>query len=302
MAIIDLSQLPAPAVVETLDYEAILAERKDYFVSLHPADQRDAARATLELESEPITKLLQESAYRELVWRQRVNDAARGVMLAFAEGEDLEQIAANFNVQRLTITPADDTTVPPTPAVMEGDDSLRERTQEAFEGLSVAGPTKAYEQFARSADGRVADARAISPAGAEVVVSVLSHMGDGTADESLLNAVRAALSDDDTRPLGDRLTVQSVTIVPYRIRATLYLASGPAAEPILDAAGKRADTYRTTRRRIGRDINRSAITAALHVEGVEKLVLHEPAEDIALDLTQAGYCTGMDIVNGGTSE
>ncbi|MGD7263501.1 baseplate J/gp47 family protein, partial [Ralstonia pseudosolanacearum] len=213
-----------------------------------------------------------------------------------------EQIAANFNVRRLTITPADDTTVPPTPAVMEGDDSLRERAQEAFEGLSVAGPTKAYEFFARSADGRVADARAISPAGAEVVVSVLSHLNDGAADESLLAAVRTALSGDDTRPLGDRLTVQSATIVPYRIRATLYLASGPAAEPILDAAGKRADTYRTTRRRIGRDINRSAITAALHVEGVEKLVLHEPAEDIALDLTQAGYCTGVDIVNGGASE
>lgn len=185
---------------------------------------------------------------------------------------------------------------------MEGDDSLRERAQEAFEGLSVAGPTKAYEQFARSADGRVADARAISPAGAEVVVSVLSHLNDGTADESLLTAVRTALSDDDTRPLGDRLTVQSATIVPYRIRATLYLASGPAAEPILDAAGKRADTYRTTRRRIGRDINRSAITAALHVEGVEKVVLIEPAADIALDLTQAGYCTAVEIVNGGTSE
>ncbi len=38
------------------------------------------------------------------------------------------------------------------------------------------------------------------------------------------------------------------------------------------------------------------------MEGVEKLVLHEPAEDIALDLTQAGYCTGVDIVNGGASE
>lgn len=302
MATIDLSQLPAPSVVETLEYEAILAERKAAFVSLYPADQQDAVRATLALESEPVTKLLQENAYRELVWRQRVNDAARAVMLAFAEGEDLEQLAANFDVQRLTITPADDSTVPPTPAVMEGDDSLRERAQEAFEGLSVAGPAKAYEFFARSADGRVADARAFSPAGAEVVVSVLSHLGDGTADESLLATVRAALSDDDTRPLADRLTVQSARIVPYRIRATLYLAPGPAAEPILSAAGKRADAYRTARRRIGRDINRSAITAALHVEGVEKVVLIEPAEDIALDLTQAGYCTDVDIKNGGTSE
>ncbi|MHA6887225.1 baseplate assembly protein [Ralstonia pseudosolanacearum] len=302
MATIDLSQLPAPAVVETLDYEAILAERKDYFVSLYPAGEQDAVRATLELESEPVTKLLQENAYRELVWRQRVNDAARAVMLAFAEGEDLEQIAANFNVKRLTIIPADDTTVPPTAAVMEGDEALRERAQEAFEGLSVAGPTKAYELFARSADGRVADARAYSPAGAEVVVSVLSHLGDGTADEPLLNAVRAALSDDETRPLGDRLTVQSARIAPYRIRAVLYLASEPAAEPILGAAGKRVDAYRTARRRIGRDINRSAITAALHAEGVEKVVLIEPAEDIPLDLTQAGYCTGVEIVNGGTSE
>ncbi|MDB0543884.1 baseplate assembly protein [Ralstonia solanacearum] len=302
MATIDLSQLPAPAVVETLEYEAILDERKAYFVSLYPTDQQDAVRATLALESEPVTKLLQENAYRELVWRQRVNDAARAVMLAFAEGDDLEQLAANFDVQRLTITPADDSTVPPTPAVMEGDDSLRERAQEAFEGLSVAGPAKAYEFFARSADGRVADARAFSPAGAEVVVSVLSHLGDGTADESLLATVRTALSDDDTRPLADRLTVQSARIVTYRIRAMLYLAPGPAAEPILAAAGKRADTYRTTRRRIGRDINRSAITAALHVEGVEKVVLIEPAEDIALDLTQAGYCTAVEIGNGGTSE
>ncbi|MDB0554546.1 baseplate assembly protein, partial [Ralstonia solanacearum] len=41
MATIDLSQLPAPSVVETLEYEAILAERQAAFVSLYPADQQD---------------------------------------------------------------------------------------------------------------------------------------------------------------------------------------------------------------------------------------------------------------------
>jgi len=302
MGAIDLSLLPAPTVVEALDYEAILAERKAYFVSLHPAGEQDAVRATLELESEPINKLLQENAYRELVWRQRVNDAALAVMLPFAKGKDLDNLVANFHVKRLTVLPADDTTVPPTRAVMESDEALRERAQEAWEGLSVAGPAKAYEFYARSADGRVADARATSPAGAEVVVSVLSHLGDGGADESLLQIVYAALSGEDTRPLADRLKVQSAAIVPYRIRATAYLAPGPAAEPILDAALKQASRYTTARRRIGRDINRSAITAALHVEGVEKLVLAEPATDIPLDLTQASYCTGVEIINGGTSE
>lgn len=302
MGAIDLSQLPAPTVVEALDYEAILAERKAYFVALHPADEQEAVRATLELESEPINKLLQENAYRELVWRRRVNDAALAVMLPFAKGKDLDNLVANFNVKRLTVLPADDTTVPPTPAVMESDEALRERAQDAWEGLSVAGPAKAYEFYARSADGRVADARATSPAGAEVVVSVLSHIGDGSADESLLRIVYAALSGEDTRPLADRLKVQSATIVPYRIRATVYLAPGPAAEPILDAALKHATRYTVARRRIGRDINRSAITAAIHVEGVEKVVLDEPVADIPLDLTQASYCTGVEIINGGTSE
>ena len=36
MATIDLSQLPAPGVVETLDFETILAERKATCVSLYP--------------------------------------------------------------------------------------------------------------------------------------------------------------------------------------------------------------------------------------------------------------------------
>lgn len=35
MAVIDLSQLPAPDVVETLDFETILAERKATLISLY---------------------------------------------------------------------------------------------------------------------------------------------------------------------------------------------------------------------------------------------------------------------------
>ena len=74
MSTITLSQLPQPDVIEVLDFETILAERKAYFVSLYPADQQAAIAATLALESEPITKLLQENAYRELILRQRIND------------------------------------------------------------------------------------------------------------------------------------------------------------------------------------------------------------------------------------
>ena len=99
-------------------------------------------------------------------------------------GSDLDQLAANYNVKRLTVTPADNDAVPPVAAVMESDEALRLRVPAAFEGLSVAGPTAAYEFHAQSADGRVADASATSPAPAEVVLTVLSREGDGTAEKT----------------------------------------------------------------------------------------------------------------------
>lgn len=64
-AAIDLSQLPIPQVVEQIDYEQILAERKAYTISLWPPEEQDKIAARLELESEPLTKLVEENAYRE---------------------------------------------------------------------------------------------------------------------------------------------------------------------------------------------------------------------------------------------
>ncbi|MEQ6971315.1 baseplate J/gp47 family protein, partial [Pectobacterium polaris] len=226
MAMIDLSQLPAPAVVEELDYEAIYTERKAMLLSLYPEDQRAAVARTLTLESDPLVKLLQENAYRELLWRQRVNEAARAVMVAYAQGSDLDQLGANFSVSRLVITPADDSTLPPTPALMESDSDFRLRIQQSFEGLSVAGSVGAYQYHGRSADGRVADVSVISPSPASVTVSVLSREGDGSASAELVAIVTAALNGEDVRPVADRVTVQSAVIVPYEIDAMLYLYSG----------------------------------------------------------------------------
>lgn len=117
MQIIDLSQLPAPDVVEVLDFEVILAERKATLISLFPEEQQEAVARTLALESDPLVKYLEENAYREVIWRQRVNDAARANMLAYATKNDLDNLAGNNNTRRLTITPADDSTIPPTAAM-----------------------------------------------------------------------------------------------------------------------------------------------------------------------------------------
>lgn len=302
MAVIDLSQLPAPQIVDVPDFETLLAERKAAFIALYPPDEQEAMRRTLALESEPVTKQLQESTYREILLRQRINEAAQAVMVAYATGSDLDQLAANYNVPRLTITPADPDAVPPVAEVRESDEALRLRVPAAFEGLSAAGPTAAYEFHARSADGRVADASATSPAPAEVVLTVLSRENDGTADADLLAVVDAALNSESVRPVADRLTVRSAEIIPYTVNATLFLYPGPESEPILAAARESLQTYIASQTRLGRDIRLSAIYAALHVEGVQRVELVSPTQDMVLDRTQAASCSGWSVSVGGTDE
>ncbi|HDU8651756.1 baseplate assembly protein [Morganella morganii] len=302
MPTIDISQLPPPDVIETLDFEQIFTERKAALLASLPEELRTPVARVLQLESEPLTKLLQENAYREMLLRQRVNEAARACMVAYAYGADLDQLGANNNVPRLVIQAADDSAIPPLPAVYESDSDFRMRIPQAFEGMSVAGPVGAYVFHARSASGLVADASAISPEPACVTVSVLSREGDGTAPAELLTLVDKALNDENVRPVADRVTVKSVEIINYTIDAVLYLFPTPESEPIEAAARERIARYVKEQHRIGRDIRLSAIYAALHVEGVQRVELKSPAKDIVISNTQASFCTDVTVTVGGSDE
>ena len=294
---IDLSRLSSRDIVETIDYETLLAERKARLVSLYPLDQQDEVAAALALESEPMNIALQENAYREIVLRQRVNDAARAVMLAYAKGKDLEHLAALFEIERLVITPAEPEN--DIEAVYEDDTDLRARVQLAPQGFSVAGPEGAYISHARNADGRVLDASAVSPAPKEVVVTVLSRDGDGTADETLVEKVRVALASDNVRPLTDLVTVQSATIKRYAVRATLVFFAGPDRSVALAEANKNVKKYTDDMHKLGMAITLDGVYAAARAPGVQKVMLDEPAADIPATKQEAPYCTAIELVDGG---
>ncbi len=299
MPTIDLSQLPSPQILELLDFETILVDVKAEMLAAFPADQQASVAVALSLESEPLNVIAQAMAYRELLLRRRINEGAAACMLSHAEGTDLDNLAANLDTERLTITPETDTS----DAVMESDEDLRLRAQSAFEGMSVAGPSAAYEYFARSASGKVAGARATSPAPAEVVIAVLSTDGDGTASPELLAAVTTAVNDEEVRPLGDRVTVRSADIVDYSIDAELFLYPGPESEPIINAAMASLRRFLAGNdKKIGRDVARSAISASLHVQGVQRVVLRSPPTDLQISDTQAARNIGYTVENGGTDE
>lgn len=297
--IIDMSKLPAPAVVVVPKFETILSALKADLVAAMPAEARSAVSDTLALESEPLTKWLERLAYQLVVERSDRNDSAHAVMLAYARGSDLDQLAALFGVQRLVITPAQPSAIPPLEAVMEDDDVFRARIQLAPKSFSVAGPTGAYVFHAKSADGQVLDASATCPEPGTVLISVLARYADGSPDQVLLDKVMAAVSADDVRPLSDRVLVQPAQILPYVIKATIYTLPGPDATSVLSNAKQRTQDYAALMHMMGRSPTLSGIYAAMHIEGVHRVHLHSPAADMAVLETQASWCTGIDIEHGG---
>ena len=292
---VDLSRLPFPAVVEPLDFEVILQAMKDQFQALMPD-------YTAWVESDPAQKLLELAAYRELGVRQRVNDSAKAIMPAYAIGSDLDQIAARYNVARLVIDPGDPAAVPPRDPVYEADADLRRRMLLAFEGLSTAGPVGAYLFHTLSASGDVLDASVESPTPGLVVVSVLSRTGDGTASSPLQAAVDAALNAETVRPLTDTVQVRSATIVPFTVDATLTLYPGPDTAVVMADAEARLLAYVADNHRLGRDITRAGLIAALVTAGVQNVDLATPAADIEITPAQAPFCTGHAITLGGYDE
>lgn len=294
---VDLSRLPAPSVVELLDFETIYAASLAQFAALC-AETGIPFDATVE--SDPVVKLLQLFCYRELALRQRVNDTARAVMVAFATGADLDHLGALFGVERFIVIPADPEAG--TPDILEADDDFRRRMVLAPEGYSVAGPEGAYIFHALSADSDVLDASATSPNPGEVVVAVLARTGDGTASAPLLETVEAALTSDSVRPLTDLVTVQSAEILPFAVTATITFLAGPDRAVVLQAASDRLDAHLADIRRLGRDITRAGIIAALCPPGVQNVVLASPAADIEATRLQAGHCTAITITDGGVAE
>lgn len=292
---VNLSQLPAPQVVETLSYEDILAERIARLISLYPAEQQEEQAAALALESDPRRKLLEENAYREMILRARINESAKAVMLAYAKGADLDNIGANIGVERLVRQAEDLTTIPPTPLIMENDDDYRYRIQLAPEAYTTAGSEGSYQYHTRSADGTIRDTKVVSYTPGVVTVYVSSTIGSGQANEALINKVKAALSPKTVRPLTDQVVVLSAAPVEYTIDADLQIYDGPDPQVVISTALAAVTEYVNNQRKIGYDVTTSGIIGALQQPGVHKVTLILPAGDVVIEDSEVGYCTDIHI-------
>lgn len=307
MSVIDLSRLPAPAVVEALDYEAIIAALKADLIARAPE-----LAPVLALESEPLVKLMQVAAWREMVLRQRVNDAARAVMLPWATGADLDNLAARYDLARL---PGED------------DERFRRRVLIGYHALSAAGSAASWRLRALSvsADIRQVDVWADRPG--RVKVCLLARVAEplhavtaeqaavgfalfgrhsqhdaaqpmrwrvAQVSDAIVAQVAAALLAEDVRPLTVDVDVTTAAVIPVAVEATLIHPPGP--DGALLAAQARARLMAlAAQMRFRVDLTRAQITAALMGDGVRDVILASPAADVTVGHGEIAAITDVTI-------
>lgn len=264
MAAINFSTIPDPAIIEDLDFEAILQ------AMIADLQERDPSYTEI-LESDPGVKILEVAAARELILRQRINDALKATLLRYAIASDLDNLAAFYGVVRLE---------------NETDAALRERTIERTMGSSTAGGRSWYRYQALTASPLVKDAAISSPNPGQVRIAILSSQGNGTASSALLTSVGDRVQADDVRVITDTVTVVSATITTVNVAAQVYLYPETPIEVFnnLEANLRAAFTERAA---LGWDVTRSWLIAQLHPAGVQRVVLSAPAADVICDDTTA---------------
>lgn len=273
--------LPPPAILEELNFEALLS------TIVVDAQARLAAVGIAwdvgALETDPVAILCQAFAYREMMLRARVNDAARANLLAFAGTSDLDHLAAFYDVARLS---------------GETDERLRDRVWLAILGRSAGGPVERYKAVAMAASLQVRDV-AIWREGRDPTVRVAVLSTDtGEASPELLAAVLAALEAPEVRVVSDRFEVVSAIQTVQDVALTVRLAPDAPESRRMDVAAAVRAAWQAEQL-LGLDLTTSWLTAKAMIPGVTRVEVTWPTKDVVALPHEAIGLGGIEIIDGG---
>lgn len=118
----------------------------------------------------------------------------------------------------------------------------------------------------------------------------------------ILPFVKDALDPETKIPLCDKAEVISAEIIEYTVEARLTLCYGVDEETVRAAATAAALAYVEEHHACGHDITLSGLLAALHVAGVQEVILISPAARIEVSSGQAAFCTSVQVSVSGRDE
>jgi phage-related baseplate assembly protein len=277
---IDLASLPAMAILEQIDAEAIIATRMQRLVerwALH--DPPNGAQYDVQnLEFDPIKINQEANAYGEVLLRDRVNQAARAVTLAYASGTDLDAIASRYpgGVPRLAGEPY----------TLTGDARYRRRIWLSVSPLSPHGTAESYQFWALSAlEGFLRDASTIKirPSlqdNPTIVVTCLAAGEDPKPTRAQLLEIRRYIMDESREGFTDVISVNAPKVKEINYLIDVWLYPGPDANAVLALMTEKLQQLVTEQYWLGFDHTQSAIEAACKITGVHNVIVREPETDI----------------------
>jgi phage-related baseplate assembly protein len=264
------------SIFEQIDYNAIFQGIKSEFLKRAP-------EFSALLESDPAVKLLEIAAYQEMLMRFRIHEAIKSNLLAHAVGQDLDNLAEFYNVQR---------------AESEEDEAFRNKIKARIQAWSPAGSRDHYKFHTLQADPRVKDARADSPAPGLVRIAVLSTENNGFASNELLEKVTEIITSDSVRVLTDTVEIVGCTIVPIALSATVTLHP-ETPQGVLATAKTKLEAAFEAKKSLGWDVSKAWLIANLFVEGIQNIALTSPANDVAIADDACAALTSVTLTFGG---
>ncbi len=145
----------------------------------------------------------------------------------------------------------------------EENDTYRERIRTFGLSSVTTGPASQYESVAMSVSSEILDAKAINLGAGNVGVYLILQNGEGS--NAIIEAVKAALSPDDVRPLNDNVSVLQADEAFYALDVKYATDPGSNAAEALEAA---VATYQEWQdNKIGRAFNPDRLMALLYNAG-----------------------------------
>ena len=186
----------------------------------------------------------------------------------------------------------------------EGDDRYRERIKLAPAAWSAAGSAASYEYHARSASGNIESVAVTSDQEAGTVDIYVTEKGGVLPTQGTIDAVTAAVTRDDIRPLNDKVTVQSPTEVQYDIELTYYVLqeNESAAQKAIEGVGGAIEQYNAWQQaNIGRDVNPDRLRAFL-LDHCVRVDLVQPTYQAIANSELARFSGSLNISHTVVSE
>lgn len=273
LSVIAIDQLAPMRVLETIDVEVVLGARMARLVALW-RDRDPPAGAVYDVDSlefDPIKINQEVASYFELMLRDRVNQAARAVTLAFAIGSDLDAIASRYpgGVPRLA---------------GESDDRYRRRIWLSPNTLAPHGNEEAYVFWALTADPTLRDASAVTVEGTgDITITIVAEGDNPRPSQSQIIAVRAYILDQARKGLTDVIHVAGPIVVETDYSARVWLYPGPDADVLMATLHSAVDALIERQRWLGYDHTLLALSAVLGTNGVQNAKIDLPASDLAVD-------------------